>query len=242
MNAARTGARTALAMVAGALLLLVAAPAASAQSTNPYGSTTTTVPGGSSDTSCVLSVKQGRAGDTVQGTVSPLQPGAVVRILFDGVQIATGTAPAANTGGGSNNLARTDRLAVPTRSAASVFALSAATPVVFDSAVQAAPQSSSVTITFTVPDVTIGAHSITAVGANFTCFCNPDGVFTVLAKRTGTSVGSLARTGIYVGLLLVIAAALFVLGRAFLRASKIARARAEASARDAHRTTTHAGR
>ena len=135
-----------------------------------------------------------------------------MRILFDGVQVGSGTAP-----GGA------------------VTGAAAGAPIQFNGAalpVQAAADTS-VTITFKVPDVVVGAHSVTAVGANFTCFCNPDGVFTVLAAN-GTSA-SLARTGIYLALFLVAAAFCFVLGRAFLRASHIARARAEAAAREAER-------
>jgi hypothetical protein len=230
MNFARTGARAALAATAGALLLLFAAPVAGAQTvTNPYGSTTTSVPGGSADTGCSLNVSKGKPGDLVQGTVFPVEPGAVVRILFDGEQVGIGTAPSIalpQTGGNRRPVARTGAASLDF----GVQAQAAGAPVRFD---QARPVTS-VTISWRVPDVTPGAHSVTAVGANFTCFCNPDGVFTVEAKDAGRT-GNLARTGIYVALFVVAAAFCFVLGRAFLRASHIARARAEAAAREAER-------
>ncbi|MDQ2648283.1 MAG: hypothetical protein M3Z03_01870 [Actinomycetota bacterium] len=230
MNLARTGARAALASAAGALFLFTAAPLAAAQDTT-YGSTTTTtadvpdVPGGSADTGCSLSIDEGKPGAVVEATVFPVEPGAVVRILFDGEQVGIGTAPT------STALATTD---TSDRGAASidfgVTAQATGSAVRFG---QAAPVTS-VTISFRVPDVSVGAHSVTAVGANFTCFCNPDGIFNVLAKDAGRT-GALARTGIYVGLFLVVAAFCFVLGRAFLRASHIARARAEAASREAER-------
>jgi hypothetical protein len=235
MNFARTGTRAALAFAAGALVLLFAAPVAGAQTggttttvKGPYGPmTTTTVPGGSADTGCSLNIARGKPGDEVVATVFPVSPGAIVRILFNGVQVGIGTAP-------STALAQTGNPSVARTGASSmnlgVTAQAVGAPVRFD---QTLPVTS-VSISFRVPDVAPGAHSVTAVGANFTCFCNPDGLFTVLAKDAGRT-GALARTGIYVGLFLVVAAFCIVLGRAFLRASHIARARAEAAAREAER-------
>jgi hypothetical protein len=187
---------------------------------SPYGSTTTTVPGGSADTGCSLNIDKGKPGTEVFATVFPVRPGAVVRILVNGVQVGIGTAPS---------------VALPqtgdTRGATGpVTGQSAATAVRF---AQAEPVTS-VTIAFRVPDLPPGVVSVTAVGSNFTCFCNPDGAFTILAKDAGRT-GALARTGIYVAMFLVAAAFCFVLGRAFLRASHIARARAEAAAREAER-------
>lgn len=197
-------------------MLLSFAPVASAQSvSDPYGSTTTTtsttMPGGSADTGCSLNVAKGKPGDLVSARVFPVRPGAFVRILFDGEQVGSGTAP-----GGT------------------VLATGTGTPVQFNGVALPAQAAvaTSVTITFRVPDVAVGDHSVTAVGANFTCFCNPDGVFTVLAKGNSSS---LAKTGVYLALFLVAALFCFVLGRAFLRASHIARARAEAAAREAQR-------
>lgn len=217
MTIARTGIRAAVTSLVAALVLLSFAPVAQAQTGAPYGSTTTTapaLPGGSADTGCSLNVSRGKPGDLVTAQVFPVSPGAVVRILFDGVQVGIGTAP-----GGP------------------VVANAGATPVQFNGLALPAQTTvaTSVTIAFRVPDVTVGDHSVTAVGANFTCFCNPDGVFTVLAK---TASNSLAKTGVYLALFLVTAFACFVLGRAFLRASHIARARAEAAAREAERPRT----
>lgn len=218
MNVARTGARVGLVSAAFALLLVALAPAALAQAPDPYGSTTTTMPGGSPDTGCSLNIDRGRPGTLVSARVFPVAPGAFVRILFDGVQVGSGTAPGPTDAQG-RGLARSGGVGAPVQ--LNGLALPVQTPV-----------ATAITITFRVPDVAVGAHSVTAVGANFTCFCNPDGVFTVLAKATSNS---LARTGVYLGLFLVAAIFCFVLGRAFLRASHIARARAEAAAREAER-------
>jgi hypothetical protein len=233
MNFARTGTRAALAAAASALVLLFAAPAAQAQTgsvpvvADPYGSTTTTsVPGGSADTGCTLSKAQGRPGELVEAVVFPVDAGAVVRILINGQQVGIGTAPT------SPALATTGPLSGTGASSLDfgVTAQSAGVPVRFD---QARPLTS-VTISFRVPDLAPGVVSVTAVGANFSCFCNPDGIFTILGKDAGRT-GALARTGIYIALFIVAAVFCFVLGRAFLRASHIARARAEAAARDAER-------
>ena len=208
-----------------ALLLLFAAPLAGAQ-IDPYGATTTTaVAGGSADTGCSLSAAKGKPGQEIHATVFPVQPGAIVRILFNGEQVGIGTAPSTPIGI-ANQVARTGAPSLDF----GVTAQAASSPVRFG---QAGPVTS-VTISFLVPDIAPGVASVTAVGANFTCFCNPDGAFTVLAKDAGRT-GALARTGIYVSLFLVAAAFCFVLGRAFLRASHIARARAEAAAREAER-------
>jgi hypothetical protein len=211
MTIARTGIRAAVTAVVAALVLFSFAPVAQAQAPSPYGSTTTTMPGGSADTACTLNLTRARPGELVTARVFPVAPGAIVRILFDGVQVGIGQAP-----GGP------------------VVANATGAPVQFNGVALLAQTAvtTSVTIEFRVPDVTVGDHSITAVGSNFTCFCNPDGVFTVLAK---TASNSLARTGVYLALFLVAALFCFVLGRAFLRASHIARARAEAAAREAER-------
>ena len=95
MSAVRTTSRLAMAFLAGILLLVVAAPTAMAQA-GPYGSTTTTAPPSTDRdviATCGLSVKEGRPGDTVVATVGGVFFGEKVRILFDGVQVATGTAP-----------------------------------------------------------------------------------------------------------------------------------------------------
>lgn len=82
-------------------------------------------------------------------------------------------------------------------------------------------------IAFTVPDLAPGRYLATAVGADFTLRCGPDadGLFEVLGSSqgqggSGVGGGSLPRTGIYVGLLLALALALFLAGRALLSASR----------------------
>lgn len=227
MNLARTGARAALASVLGALLLFSAAPVAGAQDT--YGSTTTStpdVPGGSAETGCALDRIEGRPGDLVEARVFPVDPGARVAILVNGQQVGVGEAPT------SEALTSPGDPTVSIRPSIDfgVTAQSVGAPVRFG---QASPVTS-VTISFRVPDIPAGPAVVTAVGANFTCFCNPEGIFNVLAKESSRT-GALARTGIYVGLFVVAATFCFVLGRAFLRASHIARARAEAAAREAER-------
>lgn len=89
-------------------------------------------------------------------------------------------------------------------------------------------------IAFVVPDLAPGRYLVTAVGADFTLRCGPDadGMFEVLAGSQGradggSGSGSLPRTGIYVGLLLALALALFLAGRALLEASRRRSARAE---------------
>jgi hypothetical protein len=68
-----------------------------------------------------------------------------------------------------------------------------------------------------VPNAAAGPHVVTAVGDTFVCFCNPEGKFTVLGAKAPSK---LPRTGIYVGVLLVTAAALIVFGRAFVAESR----------------------
>ena len=202
MSAVRTTSRLAFAALGLALLAVVAAPAAGAQE-DPYGSTTTTTsPGngrGDIEATCTLNVDEGRSGDTVTATVNGVFLGETVRLFFDDLQVGITTAPGvagASTGG----------------------------PVVFNGPALAAQQTptTSVQITFTVPPAVAGTHIVTAVGDTFTCFCNPDGAFTVLGAKA--SKGTIPRTGVYVALFLVIAAVLLVVGRALLVAARRRRA------------------
>jgi len=210
MSAVRTTSRLAMALLVGTLLLVVAAPTAGAQ-TDPYGSTTTTAPSTERDViaTCGLTVKEGRPGDTVEATVGGVFFGEKVRILFDGVQVATVTAPLrAEAVGGA---------------------------VAFNgAALPAQAVSTTVKVSFTVPNAAPGNHLIVAVGDTFTCFCNPDGVFKVL----GAKAGKIPKTGIYVGLFLAMAAVFLLAGRAFLAESRRRRAEAlaEAQAEDRERT------
>ncbi len=197
MSAVRTTSRLAFATLGLALLSVVIAPAVVAQEDDPYGSTTTTAPTngrGDIEATCSLSIAEGRPGDTVTATVNGVFLGETVRIFFDNVQVGITTAPevaaSAATGGVVFNGA----------------ALPAQVPV------------TSVQITFTVPPAVPGNHIVTAVGDTFTCFCNPDGLFRVLGAPAGK--GKLPRTGVYLVLFLVIAAALLTIGRGLLTASR----------------------
>lgn len=214
-------ARFAAALLGVTLVGVLAAPMAGAAD-DPYGSTTTTTsPVGEAEASCGLSVASAKPGADVTGVVHGVFFGEHVRILFDGVQVAEATAPA-DPG---------------------VAALSAAAPVAFGGqtlAAQAAEDdgTTDVTVAFKVPKAAPGKHVVTAVGDTFTCFCNPRGEFTVLAAGTGTS--SLARTGVEAGLVLVIALALLLVGRAAISASR--RRRPDVLAEDAERQLTSHGR
>ncbi len=189
---ARTTTRALAALVGAALLAVLAAPVAGAQ-TDPYGSTTTTAPG-EVEAACTLSVGKAKPGEKVTAKVTGVFFGEKVRILFDDLQVAEVTAPA-------------------------VAAQSASAPVAFGGQLLAAQDSDSTTVTveFLVPkSAAVGTHIITAVGDTFTCFCNPRGEFTVLAA----SKGSLARTGVEIALVLVVAAALLLVGRTFVGSSR----------------------
>lgn len=199
MSAARTTVRLAVAVLGAALLLAVAAPAASAQ--DPYGSTSTTAPRGPSDprgeieATCGLSIPQGRPGDTVTATVHNVFFGERVAIFFDNIEVASTRAPefaAASVGG----------------------------PVLLGGAALPAQAAvTSVQVTFTIPPAAAGTHIVTAVGDTFTCFCNPDGQFKVLGAGSG-----LPRTGVYAGVLVAVALALLVAGRVLVSVSRRRRA------------------
>jgi hypothetical protein len=188
---ARTTTRALAALVGAALLAVLAAPLAGAQ-TDPYGSTTTTAPG-EVEAACTLSVAKAKPGEKVTAKVTGVFFGEKVRILFDDLQVAEVTAPA-------------------------VAAQSAAAPVALGGQLLAqAADSTTVTVDFLVPkSAAVGTHIVTAVGDTFTCLCNPRGEFTVLAA----SKGSLARTGVEIALVLVVAAALLLVGRTFVSSSR----------------------
>ena len=174
---ARTTTRALAALVGAALLAVLAAPLAGAQ-TDPYGSTTTTAPG-EVEAACSLSVGKAKPSEKVTAKVAGVFFGEKVRILFDDLQVAEVTAPAA--------------------AAQSV-------------------DSTTVNVDFLVPkSAAVGTHIVTAVGDTFTTFCNnARGEFTVLAAAKG----SLVRTGVEIALMLVVAAALLLVGRAFVGASR----------------------
>ena len=200
----RTTARIAAALVGAATLSVLAAPLAGAQQ-GPYGSTTTTAPVGEVAASCALSLGKAKPGETVTAKVDGVFLGETVRILFDSSIVAEKRAPGTP-------------LVVD-----GVKAQSAGVAVTFNGQAVAAQtdDTTSVVLTFQVPkNAAVGTHVVRAVGDTFTCFCNPDGKFEVLASGTGRS---LARTGVEVGLLLVVAAALLVFGRGLVMAARRSR-------------------
>ena len=204
MSAVRTTSRLVAALLGAVLVVGLAAPTASAQ--DPYGATTTTTPQSRTvEATCSLSVPEGRVGETVTATVRGVFLGENVRLLFDGVQVGATTAPtvaAASAGGGA----------------------------VFNGAsLPAQVVTTSVTITFKVPAAAPGVHIVTAVGDTFSCFCNPNGAFRVLAAK---SPRSLARTGIYTALYLVLAAILLGIGSELVLRARRRRARVLAAAED----------
>ena len=194
----RTTARIAAALIGAAVLTLGVAPVAGAQQ-NPYGSTSTTAPA-EVEATCGLTVPKGAPGTEVTASVKGVFFGETVRIRFDGTTVATVTAPLA---------------------AASVGA-----PVAFGgTALAAQAATTTVNVKFTVPkNAVVGKHIVTAVGDTFTCFCNPNGEFTVLAGAGG----GLVKTGVNAVLTLVVAFALLLVGRVLLSSSRRRRAAEQA--------------
>jgi hypothetical protein len=92
---ARTTTRALAALVGAALLAVLAAPVAGAQS-DPYGSTTTTAPG-EVEAACTLSVGKAKPAEKVTAKVTGVFFGEKVRILFDDLQVAEVIAPPAGT-------------------------------------------------------------------------------------------------------------------------------------------------
>jgi hypothetical protein len=100
------------------------------------------------------------------------------------------------------------------------------------------------TIVFTVPDVRADSYLVVAVGDTFTAEC--EAAFLIVAGETierpgtvggngngsGGGGGSLPRTGVYVGLLLAVAVALLLMGRALLEGSRRRRRRASRLSRE----------
>jgi len=105
-----------------------------------------------------------------------------------------------------------------------------------------AQTTTSVSITFEVPDVEPGRYLVTAVGADFTATCSASvgGQFEVRetevlaggVTRDGGGEGgsSLPRTGLYLALLVTIAIGLLLLGRTLLERSRRRRRRAHRAA------------
>jgi hypothetical protein len=109
------------------------------------------------------------------------------------------------------------------------------------------PATTTMEIPFTVPDVAPDTYTVTAVGADFTVVCEPDGQFGVLDAEQQRLPGvfggitGLPRTGIYAALLVVIALVLVVAGRTLLGASR-RRKEAERRARAGRRRSTSVAR
>jgi LPXTG-motif cell wall-anchored protein len=140
--------------------------------------------------------------------VSNVPVGEHVRILFDGDQVGSGDAEADAVANARSSVVRFGGASVP-----------------------AGVATATVVIDFVVPSRPQGTYIVTAVGATFTAPCGPGigGEFGVLATTTGGDDGSLPKTGIYVGVLVAVALALLVAGRALLVASRRRRRRARRS-------------
>jgi len=176
------------------MAMAMAAPALAGD----YGGTT--VPGGSDGPSCFLSITAGAVGASVTATVTGVPTGETVRIIFDSEEVGRATA------GGD------------------VTANATAGAVVFGGPQQAVG-TATVEVTFRVPARGPGTYLVSAVADSFSRPCGSgDGSdFQVLAAgavadRGGS--GPLPKTGIYVGALVLTAAALVIAGRGVLGESK----------------------
>ncbi len=99
-------------------------------------------------------------------------------------------------------------------------------------------------IDFVVPaDAGPGEHTVTAVAPSFTLSCQAPGGGDLEVRgasvERGDAGGSLPKTGVYIALLVVVALALLVAGRAFVEAS---RQRARAERREPRRRQHHSSR
>lgn len=210
----------ALAAAVGAVVALAAfcASPGAAQDGDPYGGTTTTGGGPTPAATCELSMTSGDAGASVTATVRNVQFGETVRMLFGGTEVARATAPLQSQSVGA--------------------------PVLLGGQVLAQQATrATVSVDFVVPDVEPGSYLVTAVGVDFTAECTFEGggfdVVDVLGDAVTRGGGrSLARTGMYVLLLLVIGAALVLVGRALLEESR----RRRDVERDARRAANHLNR
>lgn len=189
------------ATVAGCCLALVGA-VGPVGAQDPYGGTTTTTTTADPElvAACALGLTAGAPGATASVRVTNVPFGATVRVLLDGSEVGRGTAP--------------------------VQGQSVGAPVAFGGqALVAQATTTTLDISFTVPDLAPGRYLVSAVGADFTlrCTSDTDDLFEVLGSsrgREGVASGSLPRTGVYVALLLVIAVVLIVAGRTLLHRSR----------------------
>ena len=201
-----TGRLAGLSLVVVVALGILLAGAAAAQD-DPYGSTSTTAGSGPPGAAtCELTVTSGEPGVEGTATVHNVPFGGTVRILLGGIEVGRATAP---------------------QSAQSVGA-----PVLLGG--QVLPQQAArttVTVPFVVPSMPPGPYLMTAVGVDFAGVCSAEtgGHVDVLGETVTRDGGgrSLPRTGIYVLLLLAIAVALVLTGRALIEESRRRRRRAE---------------
>lgn len=174
-----------------ALLALFIAPAGAQD--DPYGNTTTTTTAPGDAPTCTFTLKAGLPGASGTVTVSNVPFGGTVRVLIGGTEAGRATAP--------------------------LQAQALGAPVLFGGqALPSGPATTTLTVPFVVPKLPPGTYLVSAVGVDFTITCE-DPEFTVLGSKAGRS-GTLPRTGIYVGLLLAVAIALTLGGRALLAESK----------------------
>lgn len=156
----------------------------------PYGSTSTTRPSPGPRPSCRLTASVVTPGSTTVARVNAAPRGSTVRIFFNGEQVAEAEAEGPGTSPHVN-----------------------------------------VDIPYTVPDVEPGSYPVAAVGATFTASCGTqrvEGEAEVGGEQVerggsrsgGVLSGSLPRTGLAIGLLLAVALALIVAGRALLESSR----------------------
>jgi hypothetical protein len=184
--------RQLVALAAGLVAaLMVVAPVAAQD--DPYGSTSTTRPTPGPRPSCRVDARSVTPGSTTVARVHAAPRGSTVRIFFNGEQVAEAQAD----GPGSSPQVNVD-------------------------------------IPYTVPDVEPGSYPVTAVGATFTASCGNqrvEGETEVAGEQivrdaddsgggTGVLGGSLARTGLTVGLLVAVALALILGGRGLLDGSR----------------------
>ena len=193
-----SGYRWRAAVTVAALCTMLVSQMATAGAQDPYGSTTTTAGPPGQTPSCQLKDDSAPPGGSATVAVRSVPRGDEVRVLFDGQEVASAEA----TGPGGSPHVNVD-------------------------------------ITFTVPETAeAGPHQVAASGPTFSVECQtgngddfevtPEGEVMGAQETRGEGSGGtgLARTGIYVGFLLALAAVLLLLGRALMDASHLQRRQA----------------
>lgn len=211
----RPAALLVLSMLAATCFLVSAGGPAAAQTcgpgqvpnpNDPYGciatTTTTAFPPSPLLPNCIVSNPNPVVGSTVEVIITNVPVGITVSLMIGSLEVDRKVA-----GDGTLSAA-----ALP-KSARSTAAAKAAAQTGY----------ADVTFRFVVPQLAAGTYTISAVGPNFRCDCNPIGVQRDIAgsnvDRPGGG-GGLARTGFTVLGLLVIAAALIVVGRTMVESSR----------------------